>query len=532
MIQKISRERIFVNMIKNVKQMAFVKRSLLPLFFFSNIVFSIFPRVSFVHRISSVWRSNQTLLTSYWFQKEAISLLHAQLPIYGPPWEVPFEFPLYQVICTLSSTFFQLDLTYSSRVVSITIFFISSLFLLLLCNEFLEDKLLSLIIFSTYLWLPYNIRYSTEILIDYLAVTFALGYIFWIKKFVDSPNKFIFFFLSTLFGCLGAAVKITTMAIVIIPAILIAISGIQKWGGKVSDLTGPKELFERIFQQRKKFLSLTLIAFLPFFTAVLWTKHADDIKQSNVLTTWLTSKALTGWNYGTLEMKTNFSNWLSWLAKINDYFFLDGILLIFLLISIVFLYKIPLKSRCFLGAAILSVFLTIFIFFNLYLHEYYYIAISAYMSVIVGFGIYSLIKFILPKKNWWIVLSLLFFFFVLMRGVEQYKKFNEAIQAEISYTESKFIPLAKRVAENTPEDEYVIAFQSDWYPDFIFYTQRKGLILSPREYNKYSCELINQHAFSTIVVVDTGSEVPEQLGIFNCFTSTELIEPGIYKVKM
>ena len=111
------------------------------------------------------------------------------------------------------------------------------------------------------------------------------------------------------------------------------------------------------------------------------------------------------------------------LKKINDYFFLDGILLIFLLISIVFLYKIPLKSRCFWGTAILSVFLTIFIFFNLYLHEYYYIAISAYMSVIVGFGIYSLIKFILPKKNWWIVLSLLFFSFVLMRGVEQYKKF-------------------------------------------------------------------------------------------------------------
>ena len=501
------------------------------IFIFVCMVISVFPRLPFMHHISSNWRSSQTLLTSFWFQKGGISLFHAQLPIYGPPWEVPFEFPAYQAISTIFSNITHLNLTASSRVVSVACFYVSAIFLLLLCLEFLNNKTLSTIIFLVYIWLPYDIRFSTEILIDYLSVALALGYLFWIKKFLDSPRNILLFIMAIFFGCLGAAVKITTMAITIIPALLIALDGIQKWGINLEDLIAPREIIVKIGKQKLSFLLLTAIAILPVLSAELWTKYADGIKQANIFTSWLTSANLTNWNFGTLDMKTNFTNWWNWLKNINNYFFLGGILLIFILLSILFLYRMPLKSRSFLGAAFASVLLTIFIFFNLYLHEYYYIAVSAYISILIGFGIYCLFKFLVPNKIWWIVFSGIFFFFILMRGLEQYRAFQTEVQAEIKYENTLVIPLAKKVAAITPENEYIISFQSDWWPDFILYTQRKGLILSPREYSKYSCNLVNKYNYSTIVVVDSPQDAPSPLGIFNCFKSVESVGSGIYKVK-
>jgi hypothetical protein len=484
-----------------------------------------------MHHISSNWRSSQTLLTSFWFQKDGITLFHPQLPIYGPPWYVPFEFPVYQAISALFSNITHLNLTAASRVVSVACFYVSAIFLLLLCLEFLNNKTLSAIIFLVYLFLPYDIRFSTEILIDYLSVALALGYIFWIKKFFDSPRNFWAFILAIIFGCLGAAVKITTMAIVIIPAILIALDGIQTWGIKLEDLAAPKGIIGKIGKQKLPFLLLAGIAILPVLSAELWTKYADGIKQANVFTSWLTSKNLTDWNYGTLSMKTSFTNWWNWLMNINNYFFLGGILLIFLFSGIVFLYRMPLKSRCFFGTAFAGALLTIFIFFNLYLHEYYYIAISSYMSVLIGFGIYSLIKFLFPHKIWWIVFGGIFFVFILFKGIDQYRAFQTEVQAEINYEKTSIIPLANRVAAVTLENEHIISFQSDWYPDFILYSQRKGLILSPREYSKYSCDLVNKYDFSTIVVVDSNQDIPIRLGIFNCFQTVKMVGPGIYKVK-
>ena len=107
------------------------------IFIFVCMVISVFPRLPFMHHISSNWRSSQTLLTSFWFQKGGISLFHAQLPIYGPPWEVPFEFPAYQAISTIFSNITHLNLTASSRVVSVACFYVSAIFLLLLCHIFL-----------------------------------------------------------------------------------------------------------------------------------------------------------------------------------------------------------------------------------------------------------------------------------------------------------------------------------------------------------------------------------------------------------
>jgi len=320
------------------------------------------------------------------------------------------------------------------------------------------------------------------------------------------------------------------MTIVIIPAILITLDGVQTWGIKLESLTSQKEIIVKIGKQKLAFLLLAVIAFLPILSAVLWTNFTDAIKQANIFTMWLTSTNLTDWNFGTLDQKISFANWWGWLTQINSSFFLGGILLLFPLLGIMFLYEMPLKSRNFFGVALTGTLFTIFIFFNLFRHEYYYIAVSAYISVLIGFGIFCLCKFLLPHKTWWIVFVGIFFLFIFMKGFEQYTANRADVEAEVDYVITKIIPLANRVAAITPENKYIISFQSNWYPDFILYTKRKGLVISPNEDSKFSCELINKYQYSTIVVVDRPPDTPELLGIFNCFKSIKLIKSGIYKI--
>ena len=494
-----------------------------------NLVLSILPRLIFLKNIPSPWRGTQTLITSFWFQKSGISLFNYQTPLFGPPWKVPFEFPLYQAICTIFSKIIGKSLTSSSHVVSLAIFYLSALFLILLSLEFLQSKTLTLIIFVVYLWLPYNIRYSTEILIDYLSVALALSYIYWIKKWFDSPRNYLILVFAIISGCLGAVVKISTMPIIIVPAILIALNGILSWGIRLEDFSSWKKIIDQVRKHRLSLLLLMGIVILPLLSIILWTRFTDGIKHANIYTDWLTSTNLSGWYFGSLPMKLSLTNWLNWLTKIHTYFF-NGAILIFPILGILLLYKMPVKSRFFFGSALIGSFLVIFIFFNLYLHEYYYISISAYMSVLIGIGIYCLYKYILPHKVWWGVLSGVLFFFVFLGGVEQYQGIRKTVNAEGLGEYSSFVPMANKVTAITPEGGYIISLQSDWYPDFLFFAQRKGLVISPRNEAQFTCASIANINYTTLVSVNMPANSPAELAILKCFKSAHLIEPGLYRI--
>lgn len=490
---------------------------------------SIFPRLPFLNHISSWWRSSHTLLTSLWFQKEGISLFNYQTPIYGPPWQIPLEFPLYQAISTIFSNITRLDLTLSSRLMSLAIFYVTALFLLLLCVEFIQSKSLCLIILTVYLWLPFNIRYSTEILPDFLSVALALGYLYWITKWLTSPRNILLFALAVLSGCLGAVVKITTMPIIMVPAILMTLYGLQGWGINLRELLSLKKMAVAIRDHPLAFLLLAGIVILPLLSAVLWVKFGDGIKQANFYTAWFTSANDSDWWMGTTSQKLSYTEWLGKFENIKNYF-LFGPVIYLPVVGVLCLNKLPLKSRCVFGSALTGAVLTIFIFFNSYFHEYYYIAVSAYLSILIGFGIYCLYVFVLQRNIWWHVFSGIAVVFILMVGIEKFSFILATVKKEIKYTNSELVPLAIRVAEITPENEYFISIQDDWYPDIMLFSQRKGLIISPREEIKYTCESVTKYPYTTIVIVNRPLTTAQDIGLLGCFKSVELIEPGLYKV--
>ena len=44
------------------------------------------------------FRQTQTAYTAVLYHRDGIDLMHTPLPVLGPPWQIPFEFPLFQAI--------------------------------------------------------------------------------------------------------------------------------------------------------------------------------------------------------------------------------------------------------------------------------------------------------------------------------------------------------------------------------------------------------------------------------------------------
>ena len=161
-----------------------VKSNAYPIgFVLANIILSILVHWPWIRELPWDWRPAQTLITTFWLKQEGISLFSYQTPLFGSPWRVPFEFPLYQAVSAIVSNVFSINIITASHLTSLLVFYISAFFLLLICYNFFQELFTSCVIFSVYLWLPYNFIYSNEILIDYLALALALGFIFFIIKY-------------------------------------------------------------------------------------------------------------------------------------------------------------------------------------------------------------------------------------------------------------------------------------------------------------------------------------------------------------
>ena len=63
------------------------------------------------------FRQTQTALTAYWFIREGYKLVY-ETPVAGYPWQIPFEFPIYQYVVAAISQTLGLPVTAVGRLVS------------------------------------------------------------------------------------------------------------------------------------------------------------------------------------------------------------------------------------------------------------------------------------------------------------------------------------------------------------------------------------------------------------------------------
>ena len=308
------------------------------------------------------FRQTQTALTTFWISSS--SIFEFITPVFGYPWSIPLEYPIYQIIVSVLSDLSSLSLENSARLVSIFSFYLALLPIHYLLKDGIRDHL---IFYIFYLSSPILLFFSHTFLIEsfsfLLSVSVLASFIFFTEK---KSLRTAFLFI-----CIAA------------------LCGLQKITGLMASLIGcgVYSLFI-LYNTHKSELGkkVTVLAIVFIFSIILpiaWVLYTDEFKSSGYITSFVTSEALSNWNYGTLSQRLDVSN----LAKVFGFrlVILGGMVTIF---ARLIFYKLKCIHEN--SIAISSMCAGLFgpiVFFNLYLvHDYYMIASIGF----IGLGLYLL----------------------------------------------------------------------------------------------------------------------------------------------
>ena len=161
------------------------------------------------------FRESQTGISIYWMVKEGLKTFDYITPIFGPPWQVPLEFPTFQICASLLSGIFHLNVDYAARFTSLGFFYLIILPLYFLAKKLAGEK----IAFATcilYLLVPFNAVLSISGLIETSVVFFGLSYLYFFVRAINNQSK-CDYAICLAFGILTFLTKITFVGILIVP---------------------------------------------------------------------------------------------------------------------------------------------------------------------------------------------------------------------------------------------------------------------------------------------------------------------------
>ena len=290
------------------------------------------------------------------------------------------EVPIYNLITTYFHHLFKTNIDLSSRLVSIIFSLGSSLLIFLICYRLTNTYLPSLFSLVVFLLLPFNIYYSRTILPEPAAVFFMLLslYLF--------PKNLI---LSAVSLSLSILLKPYTI-LIILPTLLL--HSFQKYA----------KSFNR--KNLILFIIFTLITILPFY---FWRRWIGNFPEGIPKSDWLLNNNNTttfpnwyrGYDLTFLNKMVAFRpHWFNWLFKerlANLILGTFGIIPLFLGLA----YKKN-KTQTFAWSLVVGILIYFIIIAQGNIqHDYYQILIIPSISILVGYGLFFIYKFLFSKPT-------------------------------------------------------------------------------------------------------------------------------------
>ena len=163
------------------------------------------------------FRQTQTAWTAREFHEGGFDLLHPKLPVFGEPFEVPFEFPLFQALAALPMELGLAEDT-SLRLTSLLCFVLTALLLWGLVR-YIAGPVGGVAALVAFVFTPLALLWSRTSMIEYLATAGAVGFAFALVLWRDRRRP-VFLALALAAGLVGMLVKPTTAVFWILPALL------------------------------------------------------------------------------------------------------------------------------------------------------------------------------------------------------------------------------------------------------------------------------------------------------------------------
>jgi hypothetical protein len=398
------------------------------------------------------FRQTQTAISVYWMLHEH-ALIRYLTPVLGPPWSVPFEVPVYQLIVAALGGVTGLDLDACGRIVSVG-FFCGTLW----CGYMIirvilpAQKAPALLLVLVALMSPHVVFWARTFMVESCALFFGVAWLLCAIRGTRDLSVSLLL-LSIPLCVLCALTKITTW-----PEFVVAYSFFFGWD---------------VWQKRQiPFMAAFIVGagiVLAIGLAWIWTWHADRVKQPNLLSEYLTSTNLSAWSYGTWSQFFSEKLWgeivpRRMLPQILGY---GWPVLLFC-----FRYVRMNSAHTLLAIVCVILFVVpIVLFTNLHIvHDYYQTANAVFVIAAAAFLLSELIAIdkVIPAAIVGTVLSI---------GAVLHVRDNEWPIAIGRHDLNPGYIAARLVRASTPVGSSVIVFGLDWSSEVNYYAERKGLAL-------------------------------------------------------
>lgn len=393
------------------------------------------------------FRQAQTALAVAHFPADGFPLAY-ETPLFGPPWALPLEFPLFQASVAHFAQLTGLGLEPAGRAVS-WLFFqagLPAVFLVLGAlgiRRSLRWLTLGLLVTS-----PLYLFHSRNLLIESLAWAAGMWFLAGFARFLDRPRAG-WFAVAAIAGALAAVVKITTWAVFVLAAGLWLLAwwrtGRFPFGRGVARAVPPA---------------------LPGLAAGLaWTWHARAIRNLNPEAAFLDSH-FGSWSFGELAQRFTWSYWHRtteiWITGIVTEAGLLAAILLLTRASRPRRQAALLAFAAFLGGQL--------VFANLYfVHDYYFYATAAFLVGAVGLLVGEF--FADAQQPAWVrwTVPVLLVGFQLSTYSRTYLPHQRVDLPVPEYM--------RAVADLTRPEDIIIVAGQDWDASLAFYSGRRVLML-------------------------------------------------------
>jgi hypothetical protein len=414
------------------------------------------------------FRQTQTAISVSYLLKGGPWLAY-ETPVMGPPWSIPFEFPLYQWIVALVAKTGLFAVDQAGRFVS-EFFFFSSLYPLykLLGNLKLSGRQRYLIL-AIYCISPQYLFWSRSFMIESTALALSVYYLWLVfvccKQLAAGCLNRLNLTGVAILGALAGMVKVTTFFSFLVGACIVvavfAFATCQEEG-----------------DHKKSLLLFGMLAFsavvIPFLAVSGWTAYADSLKSLNPLASGLTSSSLTVWNFGTFEQKFSLKTWQTFYSRTLTDLVGNSFLAAVSVAAVVFCRK----ERAIIAIISLGLFvLTLLTFTNLqYVHTYYSYANGIFFLVAVGIIVSDLLE---SGSNLKRVAGITLFCLLLFFSTRHF--FNNYWPFQNQYFD--FAPITSAIDTYSDDKDVFIVFGSTWSSEIPYYIKRRAAMINNLDFN-------------------------------------------------
>lgn len=404
------------------------------------------------------FRQLQTALSAYW-AKEAGFRLDYETPLFGPPWSIPMEFPVYQWIVASASRALGTGLESTARGVSLAFFLATLPAVYCLAGLFKLPPSRRLLVVSAVLASPTYLFYGRSFMIETTALCFSAWFLYTITRAVRDES-WRFAAIATACAIFAGLAKVTTFVVFLAPATVMTWT---HWRQRWSERIPNSPAFRRA----------TLYAVTPVLvgvaTAYWWVGYGDNLKNLNPFSGFLMSSQMTSWNWGTWAQRKSGEVWMENWRNISQ--FVLGAAPLAVLLFCASLVE-PVYRRV---AAWCAVFFLCgpLLFINLYYrHDYYYCANAIFLLGGAGFllaGLWDSAR--VPPPTKWLALLLVLGgqFTLFYTGYGEYQRREEHTAPAITTV----------VRDLVPPRDVVIIYGWDWNAMLPYYSERR-VIMVPR----------------------------------------------------